>query len=235
MAHSLPTGCKLWTRPLLVVFVVTAAGACQSSRPVSSAPQAAIPWTDLLPSCPCTRPHAEVVGDGWAQDAASCTKKHPGAGVCFRSYPTVKTGQGRSGQQCCYDDEGLLITSGSGAGTPDRMSSCRGEKKNGKMKVRLLGLLGHVAKDVRPWSPRLKSWQVYHENWPPDNTNRCSEYYVTQHKGGVRVTSKAEPLAGAASDRLSPENQTSVSPRGSRDAPSQSEPSMSATTAGPSR
>ena len=41
---------------------------------------------------------------------------HPGASRCIRS----KFTKGKPSQQCCYDSSGKLITSGVGAGSPDR-------------------------------------------------------------------------------------------------------------------
>lgn len=200
MEHVARNSTTFWARPLLLVGIAALLSACQSMKSASKAQDQTIPWTASLPSCPCRQPRADLVGDGWAMDAASYTKKHPGAAMCYRSYPTVRTGKGRAGQQCCYDASGSLITSGSGAGTPDLSSSCRGEKKNGKMKVRLSGFIGHVFKDVRPWSRRLKSWQRYHTIRPPDNSNGCSEYHVTQGDDGFRVTWKSEPISTLASN-----------------------------------
>jgi len=130
-------------------------------------------WYESLPSCPCNDPDRDSVrlNDGWAKDKGNFKKYHPGAESSYRSYPAVRTTEGLSGQQCCYDAGGKLITSGPAAGTPDKVSTCRGENGEGNMKTRLLGLWGHYFKDVRPWI-RL-GWLAYNEEWKPDQGQDC--------------------------------------------------------------
>ena len=93
-------------------------------------------WIDAIPVCPCrvtfsgfyvtVTPSTDVNPDDWETDLACrpnigiglCRYFHRGASGCIRA--PARTG--RAGQQCCYDAEGDLITAGSGAGTPDRVS-----------------------------------------------------------------------------------------------------------------
>ena len=64
-----------------------------------------------LPDCPCRDPdeHSVRLNDGWAVDKGNIDLYHPGARICFRSYPAVKTSAGLSGQQCCYDSDGSVL------------------------------------------------------------------------------------------------------------------------------
>jgi hypothetical protein len=136
-------------------------------------------WHELLPDCPCRDPDAAgiKIGDGWAKDKGNLKRYHNGAATSFRSYPATKTSEGKSGQQCCYDINGNLILSGAGAGTPDKVSTCKGETRKGKMKFRMSGIIGHVRKDVRPWKKRMKTdkngWIGYNRLWPPNQGNNC--------------------------------------------------------------
>jgi hypothetical protein len=122
-------------------------------------------WIAQLPECPCEVPDKKLVGDGWAVDIGDIKKHHKGASICFRSYPAIKTDQGMSGQQCCYDSEGQLITTGKGAGTPDRETSCAGEGNDGRMKVAFPGVIFHYFKDVLP-GPRVSD-KTYLKKWRP--------------------------------------------------------------------
>jgi hypothetical protein len=93
----------------------------------------------------------------------------------------VKTGEGKSGQQCCYDTNGKLIKDGSGAGTPDKVSTCKGENPDGTMKVRSSGLWGHYFRDVRPWvklGGENNGWIEYNKIWVPNKGNNCDETKV---------------------------------------------------------
>lgn len=151
--------------------------------PACSAPpagEASGRWYEMLPDCPCTAPDAEgmVAGDGWAVDKGDIATYHPGATVCYRSYPYVETPAGKSGQQCCYDQEGKLITRGSGAGTPDMASTCSGEDEQGRMRLRWAGLFGHYRKDVRPWK-KAGGWKTYNEGHPPNQGAGCAPNELT--------------------------------------------------------
>jgi hypothetical protein len=138
-------------------------------------------WYELLPDCPCRNPDFQGVklGDGWAKDKGNLHKYHLGAAASFRSYPAVRTKWGYSCQQCCYDTAGNLITSGRGAGTPDKISACKGENGEGKMTVRFFGLIGHYFKDVRPWTKLMRTdsttgWQKYNSLWLPNAGKGCN-------------------------------------------------------------
>ncbi|MCC6410694.1 MAG: hypothetical protein IT270_03490 [Saprospiraceae bacterium] len=140
-------------------------------------------WYEKLPPCPCENPdkNGVLINDGWAADKGEINKYHKGAVYCFRSYPYVKTEAGKSGQPCCYDAEGKLITGGSGAGTPDKISTCSGEKPDGTMLVRESGLWGHYFKDVKPWNNaggEKDGWKVYNKLWVPNNANNCPENVI---------------------------------------------------------
>lgn len=136
--------------------------------------------TVQLPDCPCKAPdyNGLSLNDGWAKDKGNLKKYHMGAYTSYRSYPAVKTKWGLSCQQCCYDSNGNLIKSGRGAGTPDKISACRGENDKGFMKVRLGGLIGHYFKDVKPWKKYMRSdnsgWARYNQQWPPNPGKNCN-------------------------------------------------------------
>ena len=141
--------------------------------------QAQNAWYTLLPNCPCKNPDWQGVQttDGWAEDKGDIHKYHSGAYQCFRSYPYRVTPEGKSGQQCCYDKSGKLIRSGSGAGTPDKVSTCSGEDKHGVMTLRFAGLIGHYVKDVMPWQKAGKSgnsWKTYNLLWVPNQGKNCA-------------------------------------------------------------
>lgn len=136
-------------------------------------------WYESLPDCPCRNPDLKglKIGDGWAVDKGDIGKYHKGATQCFRSYPYTKTSVGKSGQQCCYDKNGLLIKSGSGAGTPDKVSTCDGEGKDGVMTVRAMGVLGHYINDVKPFEKAGTSdnaWKTYNKDWVPNQGKNCN-------------------------------------------------------------
>lgn len=135
-------------------------------------------WYELLPDCPCESPdkHNVILNDGWAKDAGDINYYHSGANLCIRSYPPTTTIHGKSGQQCCYDLNNKLITSGTGAGTPDMVSTCDGEDNKGEMATRILGLIGHWKKDVLPWEKaggKTNGWVKYNQTHPPNNDNEC--------------------------------------------------------------
>lgn len=183
----------LW---LFTLLASVAAAGCQSMR---AAEGPAGRWAVRLPSCPCRGPQPTELGDGWAVDRVSSLKQHPGAALCFRSYPPVRTEAGRSGQQCCYDRAGSLVTSGSAAGTPDRATSCRGERLDGRMTVHPLGFVSHVLKDVRPWARRYRSWKTYQADWPPDNGNACPGLHIEVQGSGALLMWREEPNETARS------------------------------------
>jgi hypothetical protein len=156
---------------------------CTTSNNSSNADQKL--WYEALPACPCENPDRSGVklNDGWAKDKGDIAVYHPDANECFRSYPHTPTREGDSGQQCCYDHEGKLITCGAAAGTPDKESTCSGEDKEGVMTVRYGGVLGHLQKDVNPWKKmggQNGGWKEYNLLWLPDNRNECDSNCVGQ-------------------------------------------------------
>ncbi len=80
-------------------------------------------WLVDLPKCPCDKAN---INSGQWQESPGDKTTHPGCSTCFRSTPRYLTVWPpvwiQAGQQCCYDEQGKLITSGPGAGTPDRRS-----------------------------------------------------------------------------------------------------------------
>ena len=74
-----------------------------------------------------------------------------------------------SGQQCTYDAEGNLITSGIAAGSPDKVSpqSCGSVSFSAAV-----SFPGHYIKDMRTFS-NLPCWE-YLRDWPANNANKCA-------------------------------------------------------------
>lgn len=157
---------------------------CSNKQPISAS--SVKKWYDTLPPCPCENPDKNGVqlNDGWAKDKGEIEKYHSGATECYRSYPVMETTEGASCQQCCYDSSGKLITGGSGAGTPDKESTCSGENSSGVMTMRLTGILGHYKKDVVPWDEmggKDSGWKKYNLFWVPNKGNACRENIVNPH------------------------------------------------------
>jgi len=118
-------------------------------------------WLTLLPNCPCSIgvPPANPNPSDWRNPSPADPAYHPGASFCMRSVPTP---QGH-GQQCCYDNAGLLITDGGGAGTPDW---CAPEGS---------GIVCHITDDVFPYNDCAAAGcpQNYLNGRPPNNGNNC--------------------------------------------------------------
>ncbi|MDR2440813.1 MAG: hypothetical protein LBE12_15740 [Planctomycetaceae bacterium] len=72
-----------------------------------------ITWTFFLPACPCKL--CERDPKQWGEPGPPDSHYHIGATNCMRSHPNE---QGHA-NQCCYDSNGDLITSGSGQGSAD--------------------------------------------------------------------------------------------------------------------
>jgi AMOP domain len=171
--------------PIILVFASCNMITCSNKQPigVSNAKK----WYDTLPSCPCENPDKNGVqlNDGWAKDKGEIEKYHSGATECFRSYPVILTDEGASGQQCCYDSAGYLITDGSGAGTPDKESTCAGENKKGIMTMRIAGLFRHYRKDVVPWDEmggKDSGWKKYNLLWVPNQGQGCKQNATSSAK-----------------------------------------------------
>ena len=76
-------------------------------------------WNDGLSACPCKIDGTKCPDpDKWENPSDSLHGYHKGASNCMRS----KTAGGQPGEQCCYDKNGNLITSGTGAGSADKAS-----------------------------------------------------------------------------------------------------------------
>jgi len=127
-------------------------------------------WTEDLPDCPCNlaldsnrqpgygRDPGQLDPDTWGMPGDANQQYHPGARWCVRSQaiPGID-----AGQQCCYDQDGGLITHGDGAGTPDRRAPGDSPIEAGP----------HFFSDVLPseWCPTF----IYHMYRPPNNGNDC--------------------------------------------------------------
>jgi YD repeat-containing protein len=144
-------------------------------------------WWTKLPDCPCTNPDINAKGErdptrdesiGWASEGSN--SYHPGAAECFRSYPTASNGLSLDGpgQQCCYDSNHQLITSGSGAGTPDRHNTAEGEDGDGDVDRYWGGVAKHSIDDVLPHG--ALGWKVYNKYWPPNKGKDCPDNEVTE-------------------------------------------------------
>jgi outer membrane protein OmpA-like peptidoglycan-associated protein len=127
-----------------------------------SAPSA---WWAALPHCPCMNPGKSALADGWCSEGAS--SYHPGAAECFRE---VKASKG-PGQQCCYGDNGCLITTGPGAGTPDKVGGAEGENADGSCNWNSGWAAEHWTSDVWPFDK--DKVDEYHKGWPPDKGVDC--------------------------------------------------------------
>jgi hypothetical protein len=128
-------------------------------------------WVTKLPECPC---EMKVV-DGEAENPDPKNFKgpltvtnqalHPGAKWELRSLGTD------SGQQCCYDSSGKLLTSGFGAGTADKFSPANGP----------VAIARHFKDDVIPFFAALtldggrhgKNVAKYIEVRPPNDGENC--------------------------------------------------------------
>ncbi len=149
-------------------------------------------WLSGLPDCPC---HVEGARDAgqWnthyardllfrkhaflrydhhfdctnASDSWNIRRYHPGASACCRSTFTNAHG---AGQQCCYDAAGDLITSGSGAGTPDRAPP--GTRRHWNWDVRPFRLAESIDKPC--CDDRYR--RMYNEARPPNQgTGKCKD------------------------------------------------------------
>lgn len=127
-------------------------------------------WTENLPACPCQEPAGNA---NWELRNTRTSYYHPGARNCYRSTaacaPTVEYEEDgfftnsvtspKHGQQCCYAENGFLITQGPGAGTPDFYAPAFGQ------------ILNHNSYDVGPWE-RL-GWRDYTVHWKPSKGANC--------------------------------------------------------------
>ncbi len=117
-------------------------------------------WLDVLPDCPCTYDEAMLHPDVWKDSTSPVSSWfHPGAAHDVRSVNGYRTIPNSShGQQCTYDDDGKLITSGPGAGTPDVWSPAT-------------NFWDHQSNDVETYNALGSN--VYVRYWTPNNDNNC--------------------------------------------------------------
>ncbi|MDP2322839.1 MAG: RHS repeat-associated core domain-containing protein [Gammaproteobacteria bacterium] len=125
-------------------------------------------WLDSLPNCPCSIgvPASNPDPETWADPSPADPAFHPGGGGnCMRSRAPREWDPSGSGQQCCYDKNGNLITDGPAAGTPDA-SAPWGP----------LGIFDHWREDVRPfkWCRDAGMLDKYLALRPPNNGNKCA-------------------------------------------------------------
>ena len=112
---------------------------------------------------------------------------HPGADECYRSNPTAAG----HAQQCCYNTS-LLLTSGAGAGTMDKVSSHHWLSTV---------LSGHQAADVDPWNfcGGAEGWATYTQARPISNGLECDAWAVD-----ASATASSGFTAAAALDSALP-------------------------------
>ena len=122
-------------------------------------------WQRELPPCPCNAPED---AEAWDESNTGISCFHPGATNCFRQEA------GGHSQQCCYDAEGRLITSGAAAGTPDRYVG---------------GLGRHQEIDVWPWIQL--GWQTYNTYWVPNKGVGCDARTVGGASSGCWIYTRA--------------------------------------------
>ena len=130
-----------------------------------------------LTNCPCSIPKDPwKVPDKWYWDGACNPTRylypdlgwHPGAKGCIRS---VAAGpyETKPVQQCCYDGSGKLITSGSGAGTPDVNDP--GHQEDEVIPFDCAHHLdGDKSGDWKNQGPHVQAFIGYR---PPNNGNNC--------------------------------------------------------------
>ncbi|MCU0500079.1 MAG: putative Ig domain-containing protein [Anaerolineae bacterium] len=118
-------------------------------------------WYNALRPCPCTRTQAAEDRTHWRESSFNLNFYHPGAAVTFRSRGVTQV----RGQQCAYDQNGNLITAGSGAGTPDFYAPGG------------IYQLQHIHYDVEPYE--ALGWRIYNQYWVPSRAVGCAANYVT--------------------------------------------------------
>jgi AMOP domain/Nidogen-like len=128
-------------------------------------PKSECPGIEDLPPCPPSQ--GKIPGTGFSDDGActfpqgNCDFFHEGAAGCYR-----RRGNSSAGQQCCYDERGVLIRDpNQGAGTEDCIA---GEES-------LSNIIGHFLKDVVPFIACCKlsnSCDDYFRERPSDDGSR---------------------------------------------------------------
>ena len=123
-------------------------------------------WKEALPDCPCTEAQAKA-SPKYEEASIGLKTYHPGAQSAYRSaepvtYQHSALGEMHAGQQCTYDSHGNLITSGSGAGTPDSVSPEFSSR-------------GHFLKDVA--THNALGDREYNQTWTPNQGNNCNQRF----------------------------------------------------------
>lgn len=125
--------------------------------------------TPTVPGCPLTAP-GPGTGDNWCRD--SLGGGHCGL-TCYRSYGTGT----RSGQQCCYDKGGALVTNlPDCTGTVDLEGCADGENPNGTCTCDIIKCARHRVIDVRPWKSCERLYNEMHccmRQYIPSGTPSC--------------------------------------------------------------
>lgn len=146
----------------------------------------AFAFLDMLPDCPCVAEElldnmdSVYRGVSWVVDAGCVEDNcmfHPGAYNCYRS----EGGDSPHAQQCCYNQDGVLMTTGFAAGTPDRGQTAsykfvhqveeRTMPDNIYDNMRKVGQ--HVTHDVISWDLCCKHCS--------DGCSSCAKYYGARH------------------------------------------------------
>src|SRR5262249_7542987 len=129
-------------------------------------------WLKRLPSCPCDigSPPKKPPLFLWLDVEPADQKYHPGATWCIRSIPGEIYAPG---QQCCYDNQGKLITHGEAAGTPDVVAPYLWGSGTGTPISPIL----HYWQDVRSFEMCKSAGMldIYLKYRPPNNGCNCKE------------------------------------------------------------
>lgn len=146
-------------------------------------------WRAALPACPNPAPPAtddratDCRGVEWIRSDHGLGLFHPGAAYSYRSAEaTVRTYQFsvlgeplrftmRHGQQCCYREDGSLIASGRGAGTPDFWTPGAPKAED---PATWADAASHFLFDVLPWFGLLDD-ELYKRYWIPDAGTPCGK------------------------------------------------------------
>lgn len=145
-------------------------------------------WYERLPACPCNYQDAQDLANSicnngvWVDCGDASQVFHYGAAKEVRWLPDDENS---SGQQCTYDTEGLLITHGIAAGSPDIISPATSDSyaifkcgnELGDIIASAVDFLcqmpgSHCEKDVLPW--RNIPCVEYLAGWPANNANGCT-------------------------------------------------------------
>ena len=132
-------------------------------------------WYSNLPNCPCDYddlPSKTTDPIGKWLKCGSPYNDHYHYGATYEARWVPKDDSDAPGQQCMYDANKQLITSGIGAGSPDKDSpdGCG-------LQDFTFPDWGHIRKDVDPWEE--KPCLEYLKGWPSNNLNLCNNNPIT--------------------------------------------------------